>query len=111
MVRSYARWKKKHYQGINRYDKAQKIQCKSTVISQEPNSFTTIASAKKIIARKNPELVYNDFNFIMNFELLHLMILEVMKCPSCFSSIFIQNRPNKRMGLCLTLELCCTSCD
>ena len=111
MVRSYARRKKRHYQGINCYDKAQKTQCQSTVIPQGPNSFTTIASAKKIIARKNPELVYNDFNFIMNFELLHLMILEVMKCPSCFSSIFLQHCPKKRMGLCLTLELCCTSCD
>ena len=47
MVRSYARRKKRHYQGINRYDKAQKTQCQSTVIPQEPNSFTTIASAKK----------------------------------------------------------------
>ena len=106
-----SRRKKRHYQGINHYDKAQKMQYQSTVSPQVPNSYTTVVSSRKISAKKNHELVLNDFNFIMNFELFHLMILEVMKCPSCFSKIFIQNCPNKRMGLCLTLEHCRSSCD
>ena len=114
MPRRYSRLKKRKFTA-NQHTKAKKVRSQeeqqpSTSSADLPPIFCNSSSKKKNLDNLNCESNDNDFNIIMNFNILQSLFMFFAHCPECgCARVNMQNNDAKRQGFCLELTLLCCS--
>ena len=74
------------------------------------NEDGTPAKRPKICI-ENRQADRNDFNFIMNFQLLKNMVEKFCKCPMCSGNFEMKVNNAKKAGLAVNIEISCFMCQ
>ena len=103
------RFKKPKFKG-NQYTKSH---IDSTTTTAETQYEKDCASSLKIKAcqKLETEITTDDFNFIMNFDILKNVIEKFSMCPVCSNSLTLNNNIKSKRGFCLNFQLWCEFCN
>ena len=112
MPRNSSRKRKKKFQG-NRYTKINKKNDKDVSTPDDVDEDVQMPSAS---SRKIPDddtsvdYEADNYNIIINFQILQSVVSKFVWCPSCNESINLCNDLSKKRGFCYSLSLQCYLC-